>query len=115
MRSFFGLLLVSVALYVTAQLAPPYLANLRLEEAIDDTARAFSRVLPPTEDEARARVVAEARALAIELDPRQVEVRRTEHETIVWADYTVRVRFPLYPLELHFQPASHNRQALPGF
>lgn len=115
MRSFLGLLLILVTVYVGFQLVPAYVANLRLEESIDDTAHALSRAVPPTDDEARTWVVADARALDIELRPSQVEVRRINNEGIVWADYTVHVDFPVHPVDLHFQPASRNRKMMPSF
>ena len=113
MRSLVGLLLIASVLYLGLQVLPAYVANVRLEEAINDTAYALSRALP--EAEARQRVVAEARALDIDLSPEQVTVQKFNNEGFVRADYTVHVALPVYPLDLHFQPASRNRKWSPGF
>ena len=115
MRSFFGLLLILLTIYVGTQFVPVYVANFRLEESIDDTAQAFSRPFPPTEDEARKWVLAEARALDIDLNPEQVVVHRRYTEGVIWADYTVHVTLLSHPVDLHFQPASHNRRMVQGF
>lgn len=115
MRSFFGLLLILMTIYVSTQLAPVYVANFRLEESIDNAAHTFSRALPPTEDEARKWVLAEARSLDIDLSPEQVVVRRWNNEGFIWADYTAHVNLLTRPVDLHFKPASRNRKALPGF
>ena len=113
MRSFLGLLMIASAIYLGSQLGPAYVNNVRLEEAINDTAHALGRTLP--EAEARERVVAEARALEIELSPEQVMVEKINSEGFVSAYYTVHVALPVHPLELHFQPASRNRRAGAGF
>lgn len=115
MRSFLGLLLILVTVYVGIQIGPAYVANLRLEEFIDDTAHALSRPIPPSEEETRRWVLAEARALNIDLSPQQIMVRRFNNEGVIWADYTVHVDFPLHPMDLHFQPSSRNRKTLQGF
>jgi hypothetical protein len=115
-RSLVGLLVVLSTIYVGSLVLPAYIANFRLEEAINDVAGELSRNLPATETEedARSHILAEARALDIALTPQQVEVRRIRNEGVAWADYTVRLDFPVHPVDLHFQPASRSKKSAMG-
>lgn len=101
-------------MYVGSQVVPAYVANLRLEEFIDDAAHDLSRNLSPNIEETRDRIVLEARALDISLKQDQVGVRRVGTEGYAWADYTVHLNLPVHPFDLHFQPASRNSKGAAG-
>src|SRR6266542_49896 len=111
LRSLFWLFIVVAGLYVGWRVAPVYFANYQLEEAMEDTARDASVNTRRSEEEIRDKVLRQARELDIPLKSEDVKVRRTESsDVLVWGDYTVHVDLPIYPLDLHFQPASKSKK-----
>jgi hypothetical protein len=51
-----------------------------------------------------------ARELDIPLADKQLKVTRSGAEVAISAEYTIHVDLPLYPVDLHFAPASKNKR-----
>lgn len=96
--------------YTAWQVFPSFLANYELEKTIDTAARFGAMDGRQSEEELRDRIVREARALHIDLQPEQVYVQRIPNDVLIWGDYTVHVDLPVHPLDLHFQPMSQSKK-----
>jgi hypothetical protein len=110
LRSLFGLFVIVAAIYCGWLVLPPYLANYRLEESVDDTARTGTMDRTKTEEDLRYLVEKDARSLGIDLSPEQIQVERSGGEVLVWTEYTVHIDMPLHPFDLHFQPMSNSKK-----
>lgn len=106
LRIAFWLFVVGAAIYVGWMIAPAFIANYRLEESIDDSARSAAVNTQRTEDEIRTTVYQDARDLQIPLKAEDIKVERNGGDVTISADYTVHVELPVHPIDLQFHPSS---------
>jgi Domain of unknown function (DUF4845) len=106
LRIAFWLFVVVAAVYTGWRVVPAYISNYRLEETIDDSARAAAVNSQRSEDEIRLAVYREAQNLHIPIKPEDIKVQRDAGEVVISADYTVHVDLPVHPIDLDFHPSS---------
>lgn len=109
LKSLLGIVGVVAAFYLVWMLFPPYFANYQLEDAMETEAR-LSSYSSKSEEEIRETLLKKARELEIPISEQQLQVQRSGNTVQIWADYTVHVDLPLYPLDLRFQPSTRNRR-----
>jgi hypothetical protein len=110
LKSLLGVVILVGIVYGLWLFFPPYLASYQLEDHMETTSRLSAVAYPPkTDDDIRNAVMQEVRNLKIPLTPEQVNVQRNGSDIVIWADYTVRVDVPVYPVDLTFHPASKNK------
>jgi hypothetical protein len=102
----FWLFVVGAVIYTGWMVVPAFIANYRLEEAIDDSARSAAVNSHRTEDEIRSVVYQDARELQIPLKPEDIKVERNGGDVVISADYAVHVELPVHPIDLQFHPSS---------
>jgi len=110
----FRIAVVVVVLVVGWKFLQPVWANFELQDDLHDlAAQTSSRIglsAPPSDDGLRDIVINKAARYDIQLDPRQVTVRRsgTAEAPVFYiaADYTVPVSLPGYTFTLHFTASS---------
>jgi hypothetical protein len=114
LKLFVGLAVIAAAVYLGVQLVPPFFANYQFQDAIENEALLDS-YSSKTEDDVRQAVLKKAQDLELPIRPEQVQVQRTGTSggVAIWADYTVHVDIPYYPLDIDFHPASKNKP-IPG-
>ncbi len=106
LKALFWLFVVGAAVYVGWLVAPAYIANYRLKETMDDSARTAAADNRSSEDEIRLKVFKDARDLNIPLKAEDIKVERNSGNVTISADYTVHVELPVHPIDLEFHPSS---------
>lgn len=109
-----GLAAVAVAVFAGYQIGACELANLQLQDDMQDLASQLGTRIGysqlSSDDDLRNAVIRKAKAHDIELEPKQVEVRHmgsAETSTVyLAADYTVPINFHGFAFTLHFTPAT---------
>jgi len=108
--------LIALAVYVGAELIPPYLSNYQFQDSIDSEAR-LGAYSTKGEDVIRDSVFRKAQDLEIPITKDQIKVQHLGGAggpggsgIIIETDYTVRVDLPGYPVDLHFHPATKNKR-----
>ena len=106
----FGVL--AVAVYVSAEVIPPYFANYEFQDTLDTEAR-MGTYSTKGDEPIRDAVFKRAQDLEIPVTREQIKVQRTgmggTSTVVIETDYTVHVDLPGYPMDLHFHPESKNR------
>jgi hypothetical protein len=114
MKLVFGVVVIVMAVYLGAELAPPYFANYQFEDAIKTEAQLATYSTKP-EDVIRDTVFKKAQDLEIPVSREQIKVHRTgptgTGSVSINAPYIVHVNLPGYPLDLHFDPSIKNQGA----
>ena len=114
MKLIFGIGVIAVAVYLCAELVPPYFANYQFEDAIKNEATISTYSTKP-EDAIRDTVFKKAQDLEIPVTRDQIKVQRSgvvgTGSLTIETNYVVHVDLPGYPLDLHFNPSSRNHGA----
>ena len=112
LKMIFGIACIVVAVYVCAELIPPYFANYQFEDAIRNEAQ-MNTYNTRTEESIRDSVFKKAQDLEIPVTREQIKVQRTGQMGAgglnIESSYIVHVDFPGYPLDLHFDPSTKNK------
>jgi hypothetical protein len=107
-----GFAVFGAVILVCYKLVPPVFANYQFEDTIKNDALQAT-YSTRSEEDIRQAVIKHARDFDIELDPKDVVVRRTggygQGTLTIEADYTVPVEFPGYSTTLVFHPSSNNK------
>ncbi len=108
LKALFGMFVVVGGFYVAFKLIPPYFNNYQFEDAIESEARlnAYSN---KSEQQIREAVAKKALEFDIPLTAEKINVQRLSGEIAIWAEYTVHVDLPGFPLDLKFRPATRNK------
>jgi hypothetical protein len=108
----FGIFLIVATIYLGVEIAPPYLANYQLEDAIKNEATINTYNTKP-EDAIRDSILKKAQDLDIPVTKDQIKVHRTgptgTGAVIIEAAYQVHVDLPGYPVDLNFSAATTNK------
>jgi len=107
-----GIFVAVAAVYLCAELIPPYFSNYEFEDAIKNEAQ-LATYSSKSEDAIRDEMFKKAQDLDIPVSKDQIKVQRTGVQNAgsvsIEVPYTVHVDLPGYPLDLNFDPASQNR------
>jgi hypothetical protein len=112
MKMVFGIIVIVAAVYLGAELVPPYYGNYEFTDFIKTTATMETYTTKP-ETEIRDIVYKKAQSLDIPVPQNAIKVQRQGQQNIgslaISAPYTVHVDLAFYPLDLHFQASSENK------
>ena len=107
-----GILVIVTGVYLGSQLIPVYYANYEFQDAIKTEATLQTYTSKP-ENDIRDTIFKKAQDLDIPLTRDQVKVQRVGTQgtgsLTIDAPYTVHLDIPGYPLDLHFDPSTHNK------
>lgn len=110
----FGVFVIVAAVYLGAELAPPYFSNYQFEDVIKTEAQLATYSTKP-EEAIRDTVFKKAQELEIPVARDQIKVHRNgpagTGTVMIEAPYVVHVNLPGYPLDLHFDPSIKNKGA----
>jgi hypothetical protein len=105
--------LVAVAVYVGAEILPPYMANYQFQDYIDTEAR-LGTYSTKGEDTIRDSVFKKAQDLDMPISKEQIKVQHSGEGSnsgvMIEVDYNVHVDLPGYPVDLEFHPATKNKR-----
>jgi hypothetical protein len=114
MKLIFGVVVIVLAVYLGAELIPPYFSNYQFEDAIKTEAQLATYSTKP-EDVIRDTIFKKAQDLEIPVTREQIKVHRIgptgTGSVAINAPYVVHVSLPGYPLDLHFDPSIKNKGA----
>jgi len=106
--------LLAAAVYVGAQVIPPYFANYQFQDTLDNEAR-LGTYSTKGDEVIRQSVFKRAQELELPLAVEDIKLMRVgpsgNGAVSIEADYTVHIDLPGYPMDLHFHPASKNKSA----
>lgn len=112
MKLFFGIIVIVAAVYLGAELVPPYYGNYEFNDYVKTTATMETYTTKPEAD-IREMIFKKAQQMDIPVGHDAIKVQRLGQQNIgslaISAPYTVHVDLALYPLDLHFQAASENK------
>lgn len=104
--------LLAGAVYVSAEIIPPYFANYEFQDTLDTEAR-MGTYSTKGDELIRDTVFKKAQDLEIPVSREQIKVQHTgtggNSTVMIETDYTVHVELPGYPMDLHFHPESKNK------
>ncbi len=107
-----GILAIVAAVYLCAELIPPFFSNYQFEDAIK-TEALQSTYTARTEDAIRESIFKKAQDLEIPVTKDDIKVQRSgtmgNGSLTIETQYTVHLNLPGYPLDLHFNPSSRNK------
>jgi YbbR domain-containing protein len=109
LKALIGVLLVVAAFYAAWMLLPPYINNYQFQDDIQNEAL-INTYSSKTEQDIRNTLAKKAAEYGIPLKAEQINVQRSGAELSIWADYTVHVDLPGFPLDLKFHPATKNKR-----
>ncbi len=109
LKALFGLFVVVAAVYLGWKVVPPLFNNYQFEDAVQSEAL-LNSYSTKSESDIRNTLAAKAREYDIPLTADQINVLRNGNELSIWADYTIHLDLPLYPLDLKFHPATKNKR-----
>ncbi len=98
------MVLLGVFVYITASLAPYFIANLRLQRYVEEITRGADVATWPPE-RVQGQVVERARKLGLPVQASDVHVETVQTAMRVTVRYLVRVDLPGYTVKLHFAPS----------
>ena len=108
------LVVLAAAVYVGAQVVPPYFANYEFQDTLENEARLGS-YSNKGEDVIRDAVFKRAQELEIPVTKEEIKVQRTgasgNATVFIETQYAVHVDLPGYPMDLEFHPHSKNQPA----
>lgn len=109
-----GVSIIAVSLYLCVELVPPYYSNYEFQDAIASEAL-ISTNATKTEDAIRDTVFKKAQELSLPLTRDDIKVHRVGSmgtgSVTIEAPYIVHIDMAVYPIDLHFTPASTNKGA----
>jgi hypothetical protein len=97
-----GVTVLLLMILLATRLAPPYVRNLRFQNALTEVLRAAGSAA--SEETILKGVLEQAALLGLRVDPKDVRVRRAQGSLRVEVLYEVPVALPLYSVDLHFRP-----------
>ena len=104
--------ILGFAVYVCAEIIPPYFANYQFQDTIENEAK-LDTYSTKTEDNIRETIFRRAQDLEIPVTKEQIKVQRTGSQgtgsVYIGTAYIVHVDLPGYPLDLEFHPESKNK------
>jgi hypothetical protein len=107
--------LLAAAVYVGAQVIPPYFANYQFQDTLDNEAR-LGTYSTKGDEVIREAVFKRAQELELPLTAEDIKLERMgpsgNAAVMIEADYTVHIDLPGYPIDLHFHPVSKNKGLL---
>ena len=109
MRTFLlSLLFLAFLVFLALRLIPPYSSNSQLQDTVESLASraTYSQM---SESDIRREVIGRARELGIQLENRQVAVRKTRASVDIAVQYVVQVDLGMRLVELRFSPSAGNR------
>ena len=109
LKALFGVVLVVAAFYTAWMLLPPYVNNYQFQDDIQNEAL-INSYSNKSEQDIRNTLAKKAAEYGIPLTAEQINVFRNGAELSIWADYTVHVDLPGFPLDLKFHPATKNKR-----
>ena len=105
----FALLFLAALIFLAVRLSPPYLSNYRLQDAVENLAGRATYSQQMSESDIHREVIARARAFGIQLENRQVAVRKTRASVDIAVQYEVQVDLGVRQVVLRFEPSAGNR------
>ena len=109
LKALFGLFLVVAAVYAAWMLLPPYISNYQFQDDLQNEAL-INSYSNKSDLDIRNTLSKKAADYGIPLKAEQINVLRNGAELSIWADYTVHVDLPGFPLDLRFHPATKNKR-----
>jgi type II secretory pathway component PulM len=109
LKAFAGVLLVIVVAYVAYLLLPPYVNNYQFQDDLQNEAL-INSYSNKSEQDIRSTLARKAAEYGIPLKAEQIYVQRNGQELSIWADYSVHIDMPGFPLDLQFHPATKNKR-----
>jgi hypothetical protein len=109
LKALFGVLAVVAVVYTAWMVLPPYISNYQFQDDIQNEALIDS-YSNKTEQDIRNTLAKKAAEYGIPLQAEQINVQRSGAELFIWADYTVHLDLPGFPLDLKFHPATKNKR-----
>lgn len=104
-----GVLLVVAALYAAWLVLPPYISDYEFQDNVTNEALVNS-YSTKSELDIRNTLAKKAAEYGIPLKAEQIHVQRNGPELAIWADYSVHIDLPGFPLDLNFHPATKNKR-----
>ncbi len=108
----FALLFLAALIFLAVRLSPPYLSNYRLQDAVENLAGRATYSQQMSESDIHREVIARARAFGIQLENRQVAVRKTRASVDIAVQYEVQVDLGVRQVKLRFEPSAGNRNLM---
>lgn len=112
MKMVFGIGVIAIAIYLGTLFIPVYYANYEFEDSIKNEATLQTYTTKP-ESDIRDTVYKKAQDLDIPIVKDSIKVVRVGGVGVgslnIEAPYTVHVDLPLYPIDLNFGVATHNK------
>jgi len=109
LKALFGLFVVVAVSYTAWMVLPLYVNNYQFQDDIQNEAL-LNSYSNKTEQDIRNTLAKKAAEYGIPLKAEQINVQRNGPELSIWADYTVHVDLPGFPLDLRFHPATKNKR-----
>jgi hypothetical protein len=109
LKALFGVALVVGTFYTAWMLLPPYISNYQFQDDVQNEAL-INSYNTKSEQEIRNTLAKKAAEYGIPLSADQINVQRNGADLSIWADYTVHVDLPGFPLDLNFHPATKNKR-----
>lgn len=95
--------------FVAYKIIPAYVAEYQLADKMQEQAR-FAVVNRYTEDQIRDNIFKVVQDLEIPVKRDQIKIVDTQQVVKISMDYTIPVDLLVYHLDLHFTPASENKE-----
>jgi hypothetical protein len=108
-KPFLGVAFVLVFIYLCVEFVPPFFKNYQFQDFLDEESRRTSYT-NLTEEAIRGEVLKEAKSSELPISAEQIHISRAVTSVQISVDYTVHIDLPFFPQDLHFSPASSNKQ-----
>ena len=108
----FSLLFLAALIFLAVKLFPPYFSDYRLQDAVENIAGRASYSQQMSESDIRREVIGRAREFGIQLENRQVVVKKTRASVDIAVQYVVQVDLGVQEVELRFEPSAGNRNLM---
>ena len=109
LKALFGLFLVVAAVYAAWMFLPPYISNYQFQDDLQNEAL-INSYSNKSDLDIRNTLAKKAAEYGIPLKAEQINVLRNGPELSIWADYSVHIDLPGFPLDLNFHPATKNKR-----
>jgi hypothetical protein len=111
LKSMLGVLVLLVGGFVLYRVLPVYWADFKLGRMLEEQAQ-FYTYNAKSDKDIQVLIAQKAQELNVPISPEQVTIERTAGELSITAAYTVHVDLPIYPLDLDFKNATHNKNVM---
>jgi len=109
LKALIGVLLVVAVFYAAWLMLPPYINNYQFQDDISNEAL-INSYSNKSELDIRNTLAKKAADYGIPLKAEQIHVQRNGAELSIWADYSVHIDLPGFPVDLSFHPATKNKR-----